>query len=349
MGIWRVLMDYDAWDKDYKENKEAYLKIFDDVMSSSDIEDCSALERQIHNSVAVASATDALQFSLQAYDIGPGDEVLVSNFSWISTASCITMVGATPVFCDIDEDYHISLDSIKRMLSSKTKALVYTHLFGNMSDMSEIVEFCKTNKIILIEDAAQSYGSSLHGIEAGTIGDISSFSFNSNKVISGINGGGVVITRNKQDIIHKLRRHGNGEMLGRNSKMYRLNSEIIAYRLQKEKYYKTRRQEIAKLYDEWLSDQVIVQKSKPGLVHNYHKYVVQVDNQDTRDSIVSHLGLKIHYPNILSSNKCFHDNMREDNCVKSSEVANTIFSLPIHPWVTHEEIDDMCSKIEMLL
>ena len=342
-------MDYEAWDKDYQENKEAYLKIFDKVMSQSNIEDCSALEAKIPNSVAVASATDALQFSLQAYNIGPGDEVLVSNFSWISTASCISIVGATPVFCDIDDDYHISLDSMKRMISSKTKALVYTHLFGNMSDMTDIIEFCKVNNIILIEDAAQSYGSSLNGVAAGTIGDISSFSFNSNKVISGINGGGVVITKDKTDIIQKLRRHGNGEMLGRNSKMYRLNSEIIAYRLEKEKEYKLRRQLIADKYHDWLMDQCVVQGVKPGLVHNYHKYVIRVENESIRNSILTHTKAKVHYPIVLSDNKCFHSNMRQDHTPKAEEVTKTVISLPIHPWVTDNEIDDLCGKIEMLL
>ena len=137
-------------------------------------------------------------FSLKCLDIKPGDEVLTTNFSWISTASCISMVGATPVFCDIDkETYHISLDSIKRMYSDKVKAIVYPHLFGNMSDITEILKFCKEKNISFIEDAAQAIGSSLNGVKAGTLGELSTISFNANKTIGGIAGGGVVLTDNK--------------------------------------------------------------------------------------------------------------------------------------------------------
>ena len=105
------------------------------------------------------------------------------------------MVGATPVFCEIDIlTYHMSLDSIKRMYSDKVKAIVYPHLFGNMSDTKEILEFCKEKNIAFIEDAAQSLGASLNGVKAGSIGDISTLSFNANKVVAGIAGGGAILT-----------------------------------------------------------------------------------------------------------------------------------------------------------
>ena len=130
------MISYDGWDREYLKNKEAYLDIFDSFMSQLNYENNEKFEDKIkhytgrEHVVSVASAKDALGFSLACHGVGPGDEVLVTDFSWISSSSCISMVGATPVFCDIDLDtYHISLDSIKRMTTEKTKAIIYTCLF----------------------------------------------------------------------------------------------------------------------------------------------------------------------------------------------------------------------------
>ena len=130
----------DTWYKDYKENSEEYLELFNEVMQDKQEQNIEFLEKSIkditrrEHAVAVNNGTDALHFALISLGIKPGDEVLVSNFSWISTASCISMIGAIPVFCDIDtSSYHMSFDSVKKMYSDKTKAVIYPHLFGNMS------------------------------------------------------------------------------------------------------------------------------------------------------------------------------------------------------------------------
>ena len=213
------------WDREYLANKEQYLKLFDDIMQKEQDTNVEFLETSLKEltgrkyAIACSNGTDALHFALRSLNIKSGDEVLTSNFSWISTASCISMVGATPVFCEIDlSSYHITLKSIKKMYSSKVKAIVYPHLFGNMSDTKDILDFCKEKNIAFIEDAAQSLGSSLNDTKAGSIGDISTFSFNSNKVVSGISGGGAVLTddKDKADLIRKLRKHGNNEILGYN-------------------------------------------------------------------------------------------------------------------------------------
>mgnify|MGYP000400760896 CR=1 FL=1 len=181
-----------GWIREYLANKEEYLKIFDGAMQQEQEQNVEFLENSITKitgrkyAVACSNGTDALHFALISLGIKPGDEVLTTQFSWISTASCISMVGATPVFCEINIlNYHMDLDSIKRMYSSKVKAIVYPHLFGNMSDTKEIIDFCKEKNIAFIEDAAQSLGFSLNGVQAGSIGDISTLSFNANKVVAG--------------------------------------------------------------------------------------------------------------------------------------------------------------------
>jgi len=129
-----------GWDREYLDNKEEYLELFNKTMMKEQETNIEFLEKSLSKKfnrgvVACANGTDALHFSLLSLDIGKDDEVLTTNFSWISTASVISMVGATPVFCDIDiSTYHMSLDSIKRMYSDKVKAIIYPHLFGNMSD-----------------------------------------------------------------------------------------------------------------------------------------------------------------------------------------------------------------------
>ena len=282
-----------GWDREYLEHKDEYLNLFDKIMQKEQEGNIEFLEDKLTSytgrkyAIACANATDALHFALRSLDIKTGDEVLTTNFSWISTASCISMVGATPVFCEIDlSSYHMTLESIKKMYSSKVKAIVYPHLFGNMSETKEIIDFCKEKNIAFIEDAAQSLGASLNGVKAGSIGDISTLSFNANKVIAGIAGGGAVLTddKDKAEIFKKLRRHGNNEILGYNSKMLLMNAEFINFRLNRMKEWQSKRQEIAKQYDEQLKDYVTIQPTTNGLDHNYHKYVIRLQNKKDRDT-----------------------------------------------------------------
>lgn len=346
------MTSYDGWDREYQENKQAYLEMFDRFMSQQNYENNEAWEKTFAKrvgrkyAVSVASATDALHFALLAYGIGKGDEVLVTDFSWITSAACVSHVAATPVFCEIDLDsYHMNLDSIKRMYSEKTKAIVYVHLFGNMTDTTAVQEFCKEKNIIFIEDAAQSLGSSLNGVKAGTIGDCSVYSFNSNKVIAGINGGGVFMTDNekKAKLVQKIRRHGKDkdfELLGFNSRMYVFNAEVINLRLQNAERNQQKRNEIAQLYDQSFKDlPVYTQLCREGLVHNYHKYTVRFQNKEIRKRVKDALKASVHYEKPLSENGMYNTyKHRKDNCVNSKLVSDTILSLPIHAWLTENEI-----------
>ena len=355
------MIPYEGWNREYQENKEEYLEIFDRFMSQKNYENSEWFEQKFadflgrKHAVSVASATDALFFSLLAHGIGSDDEVLVTDFSWISTSSCISMTGATPVFCDIDiESYHISLESIKKMCSSKTKALIYTHLFGNMTDTEEIEQFCKDRGIILIEDAAQSLGSSLHGRKAGTIGDSSSFSFNTNKVIAGINGGGMYLTDDdaKAEFVKKIRRHGKGrgfEILGYNSRLYVLNAEIINSRLNRIAENQAKRQEIAAKYTSAFENlPIITQTIGNGLNHNFHKYVVRFNNNAIRKKVKEYLNLSVHYGTPLSDNSMYDSiKYRKDDCANSKLASSTVLSLPIHAWLKDNEIDKIINIFKL--
>lgn len=353
------MISYDGWDREYQENKEAYLEIFSEFMSQLNYENNEEWERNFaqrigrEHCVSVGSATDALHFALLAHGIGPGDEVLVTDFSWISSASCVDMVGATPVFCDIDLDtYQMSLDSVQRMYSDRVKAIVYVHLFGHMEDTSVLQTFCKEHNILFIEDSAQALGSSLNGIKAGTIGDCSVFSFNSNKVIAGVNGGGVVLT-DDSDIAKRLkmiRRHGKDktfDTLGYNSRMYVLNARIIEQRMKNIGENRSKRQAIAKQYNEAFQDlPIVTPHTSNNLNHNFHKYVIRFTDKDTRKHVKKALNASIHYETPLSSNGMYANvNVRSDACIASNQAANTVLSLPIHAWMTDNEIDTVINIV----
>ena len=347
-----------GWDREYLANKDEYLKIFDGAMQQEQEQNVEILEKSLTKitgrkyAVACSNGTDALHFALISLGIKPGDEVLTTQFSWISTASCISMVGATPVFCEPNIlNYHMDIKSIRRMYTNKTKAIVYPHLFGNMSDTKEILDFCKQKNIAFIEDACQALGASLNGINAGSIGDISTLSFNANKVVAGIAGGGAILTddEDKAELFRKLRRHGNNEVLGRNSKMLMLNACFINFRLKKMEEWQNKRQAIAKQYDEQLKDYVTIQPSTNGLNHNYHKYVIRLQNKKVRDMVKDKLGAKVHYDKPLSENVMYKNiEHRQDKTFISKIICDTILTLPIHPYMTQEEIDEVINTILIL-
>ena len=264
------------------------------------------------------------------------------------------MVGAIPVFCDINIDtYHIDIESVKRMTTPNTKAIVYPHLFGSMSDTTELQNYCKENNILFIEDSAQSLGSSLNSVRAGTIGDVSVFSYNSNKVIAGVNGGGVVMTDDEEfaNRIKMIRRHGKDKdfsRLGYNSRMYVLNGMIIKQRLKFHTVNKLLIQEIAKIYDNEFADlQLVLQTNGNGLNHNYHKYVIRTKDKDTRRLLKNELKASIHYETPLSKNSMYNNmNMRKDECIQSNLSSDTVLSLPIHAWLTDEERNTIVDTVK---
>ena len=348
-----------GWDREYLANKEAYLKIFDSAMQQEQEQNVEFLEKSLAKitgrkyAVACNSGTDALHFALISLGVNSGYDVLTTQFSWIATASCISMVGARPVFCEPNIlTYHMDLDSIKRMWTPRVKAIVYPHLFGSMSETKEILDFCKEKNIAFIEDAAQSLGASLNDVKAGSIGDVSCLSFNANKVVAGIAGGGAVLTddEDKAELFRKLRRHGNNEVLGRNSKMLMLNACFINFRLKKMNEWISKRQEIAKQYDEQLKDYVTIQPTTNGLNHNYHKYVIRLQNKKVRDKVKDMLNAKVHYDKPLSESPMYKNiNHRKDKQFISKIICDTILTLPIHPYMKQEEIDEVINKILLCL
>ena len=354
------MISYEGWDREYLHNRDKYIEVFDSVMKGNNWENPHEFEAWLSrdlarkHTVAVANATDALYLTLKSWNIGEGDEVLVTAFSWVSSVSCVFRCGATPVFCDIDvSSYHMSLASMERMLSHRTRAVVYPHLFGNMVDMAPIVAFCKTHNLLLLEDAAQSWGSEFGGAKAGTFGDASVFSFNTNKVVAGVNGGGAVVTDDDvtADRVRKLSKHGKQgddfETLGVNSRMYVLNSRIIQFRISNSKQWQLKRQAIAQIYNQAFAGlPVATQSCNSKLNHSFHKYVVRFQTSQVRDAVQLSLNACVHYARPLHLN-AMNQTLphKKDNCANAESVASTVLSLPIHPWLTEEEISHVIRTV----
>ena len=282
--------------------------------------------------IPVSNGTEALYLSLLVNGIGDGDEVIVPNFSWISSASCISMVGATPVFCDIDrETYHLCMDSVRRMVTSKTKAIIFVHLFGSMYDAKELKQFCENHGILIVEDSCQAFGCTLDGVPAGSIGDISTFSFNTNKVISGLTGGGMVLTDDEEvaNKLNKLCHHGYGEdfeYLGRNSRMSNVDAEHILKQMDSYCDQWVLRKEATEKY----KFNRPTQKRPDGLISNYFRHTIRFDNKADRDRIKDIFGLKVHYDKPMSENSMYQSiKHRKDFCINAQLVSDTIVTLPI--------------------
>ena len=349
-----------GWDRDYLEYERDYLDLFHSTMQKEQERNIEFLEKSLKEllgrkfAVACSSGTDALMFALISLNLKSDDEVLVTNFSWISSASCVSLAGATPVFCDVDLDtYHMYWESVEAMISDKTKAIVYPHLFGSMSDTTILRDICKDRGIVFIEDAAQALGSSLYGEKAGAIGDISTLSFNANKQVAGIAGGGAVLTDDKDQAVlfRKLRKHGEHEVLGYNSKMLGMNAEFINFRLGKMSEYDAKRLAIAKKYDEALAPcEVIIQKPAKYEQHTYHKYVVRFKNKEIRDAVKEKIpGSGIHYPKPICEHPMYQNiTHRKDFYNNTKKICDTILTLPMHPYLTDEEINSVTNTIMIL-
>ncbi len=309
--------------------------------------------------VTVNSCTDALYFALKASGIEAGDEVLVTSFSFIASASPILRAGAIPVFVDIDPlTFLMDLDDLVRKITIKTKAIIGVHLFGQLIDFERIEEIASVNKLILIEDAAQGFGSSSGNRNAGSMGDISCFSFDPTKIISAFSNGGAILTDDleKYKFIKQIKYHGKCEkkeyeILGFNSRLSDINCALLTYQIKDHLESRIKRlNEIAQLYKQNLHSipGIILPEAAQGKKHVYHKYVIRIKKRDDLKLILNNNGVScmVHYPKPLSDYKLFSET---SNGISKTEVCSKIckevLSLPIFPELNNNEIDYICDTI----
>ncbi len=318
--------------------------------------------------VGVGSGTDALLMSLMAYDIKPDDAIFTTPFTFIATASMIKLLGARPVFVDIKEDtYNIDPEKleleIKKTISKGKyipKAIIAVDIFGQLADYDKITEIAKKYNLILIEDAAQSFGASYKNKKSCSFGDISTTSFFPAKPLGGYGDGGMIFTDN-DDIYKKLlsiRVHGQGSnkyeniRLGINGRLDTIQAAILLSKFEIFDKEIQLRSQIAKSYNSFLSDYITIPYLKKDNISAWAQYSVLSEH---RDKIIDNLKqynipTAIYYPIPLHLQKLFsYLNYKKGDFPISEKISQKIFSLPFHPYLTSEDIKFVTQKIIEIL
>ena len=311
------------------------------------------------NAIAVNSGTSALHLALLACEIGKGDEVIVPSFSFAASANAIALTGAEPIFADISLDnYCIDPNSIEKLITHKTKAILPVHLYGHMAPMDPILELAKKHKLLIIEDAAQAHLASYKGSNAGEFGIVSAFSFYPTKNMSVGGEGGMVVT-NSEVIARRLRLLRNqgqevryqNEICGFNNRLSEVHAAIGRVQLKKLPERTEKRRTIASLYNSNLTN-LIIPRVDSGVEHVYHQYTVRLtDNSKSRDAILMSLkkiGIQcaVYYPTPIHQLSSFRKSV---TLVNSDKAALECFSIPVHPDLTKREVRFIYSSINSIL
>lgn len=256
--------------------------------------------------VGVGSGLDALQLAVRALGIGPGDEVIVQANTYIASVMGITMNGATPVFVEPDEYYQIDAGKIERKISSRTKAVMVVHLYGQVAYMDRILDICQKYHLKLIEDCAQSHGAYFEKKMTGTFGDVGCFSFYPSKNLGAFGEGGAVVTKNEHiaKMIRILRNYGSEEryynkVIGMNSRLDELQAGLLRVRLSHIEEITKEREYLAHNYTDKIHNaQIILPKERKGIRAVWHQYVIRIKERDKFQDYLKKngIGTIIHYP-----------------------------------------------------
>ena len=321
------------------------------------------LERQIAAvsrcayGVGVSSGTDAILNCLMSLDIGPGDEVITTPFTFFATVGCISRVGARPVFVDIDpQTYNIDPGRIESVVTERTRAIIPVHLYGQMADMDPIMEVAGRYGLAVIEDAAQSITSTYKGQKAGSIGTAGCFSFFPSKNLGGIGDGGMVVT-NDEALYHRLmlmRNHGAEpkyyhKYVGANFRLDPIQAVALLVKLPHlDDWSQARRDNAAYYNKKFAGTGVQTPYISPDCETIYNQYCIRVPR---RDEVVAHLqanniGCEIYYPVPAHLQECFASlGHHEGDFPVSEKAAQEIMALPIYPELTDAMQDTVAETI----
>jgi len=299
--------------------------------------------------VGVASGTDALLLSLRACGVGTGDEVITTGFSFFATAGVISRLGAIPVYVDIDPDtYNMAPDKIEEKITSKTKAIMPVHLFGQCADMDPIMEIARKHKIKVVEDAAQAIGSEYKGKKAGNLSDFGCFSFFPSKNLGAAGDGGMVVTNDQEmaDLVRILRVHGSKpkyyhSIVGYNSRLDALQAAILGVKLKYLDGWTKKRREHAEVYNAAFKDiDVVTPKEEEFNYHIYNQYTIALKKRDRLREVLKEKGVghDVYYPVPLHLQECYRSlGYKEGDLPVTEEKAGEVVSIPVYPELTEEE------------
>jgi dTDP-4-amino-4,6-dideoxygalactose transaminase len=323
----------------------------------------------------VASGTDALHLALRALGIGPGDEVITTPFTFVATTEAIGIVGATPVFADIDaKTYNLDPEAVEDAVTSRTRAILPVHLYGQPCDMDALTEIARRRDLAIVEDCAQSIGATYRGRQTGSFGAAGCLSFFPSKNLGGMGDGGMVVANDDEvaDRVEMLRRHGGRvkyyhEALGLNSRLDELQAAILRVKLPHLSQWEANRRRNAYRYNAMLKDVegvvcpheltergpiVPVAEGDAGedrLVETvYHQYTIEVDHRDDVVAMLQQqgIGCAIYYPVPLHVQEV-HASLgyKQGSMPVAERAAQRCLSLPMFPELTEGEIEQVVSAV----
>ena len=329
------------------EHVSEFEKLFSDYCSTT-------------HAIAVNNGTAALHAALLAADIGCGDEVIVPSFSFIATATAVSMTGARPVFSDVNErTFNIDPLMVENCITSKTRAVIVVHLFGQPFDIAGLQQVCQSHNLTLIEDAAQAHGAMYNGERTGGFGQFGCFSFYATKNMT--TGEGGMVTTNEKVFAERLRlliNHGQSEKylhtrIGYNYRLTDIAAAIGIVQLKKLEKFNNRRRKNAEYYDTHLKVKgLLTPFVLPGIHHVYHQYVISLTNDFPlkRADFIEYLkskgiGSAVHYPLPIHNQPVYAVANEPDPCPVSTRLASSVLSLPVHPLLDQKELAYICEVI----
>ena len=342
----------------HNELKEEMLEKFDDIYESGwfihgnevkDFENNFAKYIGCKHCVGVGNGLDAIILALRALGIKKGDEVIVPSNTFIATVLAISEVGATPILVDPDLDtYNISYKSIEKNITSKTKAIIVVHLYGQSADMDEILKICKDNNLFLVEDCAQAHGALYKGKKVGSFGDISCFSFYPGKNLGALGDGGAVLTNNKkyEEKLRAISNYGSDKKYhhiykGINSRLDEIQAGFLNVKLKYIDEMIKERCRIANRYlNEIKNDKIILPTIGGNRNHVWHVFAIRTKNRNQFQNYLKDNGIEtvIHYPISIAKQDAYKDD--NINALENADIiANEELSLPLYYGMSDDKID----------
>lgn len=312
----------------------------------------------VEHAVAVSSGTDALILALRALGVGPGDEVITAPNSFFATAEAISLVGATPVFADVDDEtLTLDADQVAGAITDKTKVIAPVHLFGQIANVEPLEALARDRGLLLLEDSAQAHGASRNGRRAGAIGHAAGFSFYPAKNLGAFGEGGAITTGSAEvaALARALRDHGqegkhNHVHIGYNARLPSLLCAALSVRLRHLDAYTDGRRRAAARYRELLADVpgVRVVSVDPAGEPVYHLFVVRVANRDAVANALGEVGVAtaVHYPTPIHLQPAYrHLELGPGSFPIAERAAGEILSLPMYPELTDAQIEHVVGSL----
>lgn len=305
----------------------------------------------VTHAITCASGTDALHLALRAADLGPGDEIITTPFTFIATAEAIRYVGAEPVFVDVDpRTFNLDPDAVAAAITPRTRAIIPVHLFGQPADMPSLTRIAEDHHLLLIEDCAQSFGAHVDGVQTGSASAFGCFSFFPSKNLGAYGDGGLVTTNcvPAAERLLKLRNHGSRvryhhDEIGYNSRLDELQAAILRVKLKRIDTFNAGRRRVAARYAEVLSGLELEIPYEDGIgLHVYHQYTILTDHRDAIMAALQQADIAhaIYYPIPLHQQAAFQDRDQPPPSLPVSEsIASRCLSLPVFPELEDSQID----------